>query len=104
MNVGFISDIAAFYPIDEPNVVARVKYSIKHPNGPAPTPEELLPYEEKIAADLELVGAAIKRSFPDIPIAVIFGATNRPIIPKNFDWVGFDCYGYFGNCGGLSIW
>jgi hypothetical protein len=47
---------------------------------------------------LRNVTALIKTSFPQIPIAVVFGQGSEPRpeqISSGFDWVGWDCYGEF---------
>lgn len=63
--------IEAFYVIDEP-----------YWNGVSP-------------ADLATCIAAVKGSFPDKPVIVIFAVpslTEKLVVPERADWVGFDCY------------
>lgn len=81
----YTSDIAAFYPIDEP---------YWHEPTHSCTTE--------IKSDLEKVIATIKADFPTIPVAVFFAVpcvTSDLRIPNGYDWVGFDCYGSFIDCG-----
>ena len=76
------SNIAAFYPIDEPVPTAYMRNA------------------------LATVNAAISAKFPDIPIAVTFNhaqVTPSLVIPAGFDWVGFDCYQDWDNCAGHPI-
>ena len=79
----YISQIAAFYVMDEPYL-----------HGLTP-------------AHLQTAVACIKADFPNIPIAVTFAApslTNfisSSWIPSNLDWISFDHYGNFGAIAGL---
>lgn len=75
--------IAAFYPIDEP---------YWHEPG----------CSMEIKSDIEKVIGIIKADFPTIPVAVFFAipcVTSDLIIPNGYDWVGFDCYQSFVDCG-----
>lgn len=73
------NNIAAFYPIDEPN---GNNISI---------------------ASIQTVTNAIRASFPSVPIAVIYSMSADPLSIQYYDWVGFDCYsnGQF-NCNGTN--
>ena len=62
------SDIAAFYPIDEPNG------------------------NNISAAYIQWINTTIRASFPGTPIAVIYSEGADPSSIQYYDWVGFDCY------------
>jgi len=77
----YADDIAAFYPMDEPDIQG---------------------FDD---TTLATAVAAIKATFPDIPVGVIYspvsvGSGNHPGL-SSYDWVGIDCYSE-GNyqCGG----
>ncbi len=90
----YASSIVAFYPLDEPYLYSyrgNVSYS-------------------SMKSQLEQFGALIKRSFPNSALALTFTtnelssyASMNGLIPKNYDWFGFDCYGAWDNCRGHSI-
>ena len=79
----YISQIAAFYVMDEPYL-----------HGLTP-------------AQLQTAAGCIKADFPNIPVAVTFAypsLTNfnsSSWIPANLDWISFDQYGNFGAIAGL---
>lgn len=80
--------IKAFYPIDEPYDSNNGKntHSVAEMN-----------------ALLDKANALIKKSFPDKAIAVIFSAGSLYkddfAIASSIDWVSFDCYGGWNQCG-----
>jgi hypothetical protein len=79
----YINDIAAFYPIDEP-----------YWNEPTCSMD--------IRPSIETVISMIKADFPATPVAVLFAVpcvTPELIIPIGYDWVGFNCYRSFVDCG-----
>lgn len=85
----YSDNIVAFYPIDEPDLVA-ISQNIS---------------QDDMRKSMELVATEIKMNYPKIPIAVIFGfgsITNDFVLAKNFDWFGFDCYDGFEKCGPLG--
>ena len=92
----YISSIIAFSPIDEPYCQGRHHQIIS----------------TQMEEQLRLVGATVKASFPWISLALIltssdvedlWGEFPAHLIPANYDWVGFDCYGSWGHCFGHSI-
>jgi len=104
-------NVLAFFVVDEMDLanfihVAHLDWNLQAQTWP------------QRRVDLETVGAIIKRSFPNKPIMVNFApgslGGNTPnnqhifnnywqeLIPRNFDWISFDCYGPFENCMGLN--
>ncbi|MEY4617603.1 MAG: hypothetical protein RJB66_2563 [Pseudomonadota bacterium] len=81
--------IVAFYPIDEPFNKKRSAGQNK---------------QERVLT-LERIGGVIKTTFPNVPIALILGGDQWDgyIVPHNFDWIGFDVYDCWENCGGHSV-
>lgn len=80
------NNILAFYTIDEPDLVANA----------------IGMSQDDMRAIIEMIAKEIKTSFPNIPVAIIygFGSINGDfVIAKNFDWYGFDCYESFDKCG-----
>lgn len=89
---GNIGSVVAFFPLDEPFTRGRPRDEMK--------------------LNLETISTTIKATFPGKPVAVIFapttvGDTANFVIPRGYDWVGFNCYpktgGSFDNCDGHSI-
>jgi hypothetical protein len=86
----YVQHVAAFYPLDEPYMVGE-KYGITL---------------AEMQKALETINASIESTFPGVPIAVIFNGaeiTSTLVIPKGYDWIGFDCYGSFDDCKGHPI-
>jgi hypothetical protein len=85
----YINSIEAFYPADEPYTLANGDYA-------------------GMLQKLETIGAAIKKTFPQTNLAMLFAAPdfatleNTNIVPSNYNWIGFDCYGSTTNCQGHS--
>lgn len=94
----YAEHIAFIYPSDEPFAQAR---AAGHSAA-------------AVKRDLETLGALIKQTFPNIPLAFtyshgdvagrdgVFSQLADPI-PRYFDWFGFSCYGSFERCGDESI-
>jgi hypothetical protein len=59
----------------------------------------------QIQSALQGGAALIKASFPNTPIAYMEAtpAVGSILQTASVDWIGFDCYGPFDNCGGTSI-
>ena len=94
-----IEHVAAFYPLDEPYWSASQNCVISPSNCVTP---------EQMTKNLATVNALIHKTFPGVPVAVIFAAAtlrnDKFVIPNGYDWVGFDCYhGTFKDCGGRSM-
>jgi hypothetical protein len=85
--------IVAFYPFDEPYLAAS---------------NSGLTYAQ-MQSQLETVGSTIKASFPNAKITMLFTINDfatlaqQNIIPTNYDWISFDCYGSWTTCGSHSI-
>jgi len=95
--------VAMIYPKDEP-----FREFVRHRNPPFH--EQYLTGEvyADIHMDLTHVNDLIKLVFPGKPIGVILSGHNLShrffSIPKNFDWVGFDCYAnLFKSCDDRSF-
>jgi len=85
----YLGSVVAITPIDEP-------YSLSH----------LCVTMTAMKGYLDLIGATIKQSLPDVATYVNFDSNfmprNQPM-PRNYDWIGFDCYTSFvPSCGTLS--
>jgi hypothetical protein len=89
-----IGHVAMILPIDEPYSQAKI----------------IGVSARAIKWRLETIGALIKGSFPRVPIAFTLSAIDFDTqqsafanlgnpIPAQFDWIGFDCYGSWGDCG-----
>ena len=90
---GSDSAVAAFYPADEP-------IPDDDPNDPSPGGDDL--------GDLTTAIARIRQDFAKIPIATTFSpgnmvSTRLSSYAALHDWIGFDCYGDWGNCAGYGI-
>ncbi|MCX2862266.1 discoidin domain-containing protein [Paucibacter sp. PLA-PC-4] len=89
----YAGDIVAYYPLDEPYFKGRTK-------GIS---------EALMKSQLTQVANIVKGSFPTAKLAMTFMAQDMPLlastnlIPANFDWLGFYCYGSWQECGGRSI-
>lgn len=82
----YLTSIAGFYPFDEPFWNAQA-------NGIS---------SASMLKMLEEIGNVIKSDLPQIPIIFIEAypmITSNLKIPKNWDWIGMDCYGSFDKCG-----
>lgn len=92
---GVAGNITSFSVIDEPFLATKGKKALE------------------LCANIETVNKAIKATFPEIPIAVIYAFrtladVNNLIFPDGFDWVGFDAYPLphgktFDNMEGYSL-
>lgn len=99
VQIAGIEHVAAFYPLDEPYWSASQNCVISPSNCVTP---------EQMTKNLATVNALIHKTFPGVPVAVIFAAStvrnDKFVIPNGYDWVGFDCYhGTFKDCGGRSM-
>ena len=93
-----IGNVAMILPVDEPYSQAKIQ-------GVSAS---------AMKTRLEAIGSLIKGSFPGVPIAFTlssidfdtqqsaFADLGNPI-PAQFDWIGFDCYGSWGDCGEPSF-
>lgn len=82
----YIGYVAAFAAYDEPYWDASKK------NMPVDVMKE----------QLEKVALLVHRTFPTIPMSVVFAYPNvnpNLKVPYGYQWVGFDCYESFESCG-----
>jgi len=96
----YASSIAAFFVLDEPGNVYGYPWQWKD--------EPARSRRAQIKSDLEISSFIMKGTFPTIPIALnhspweLWGdlrGYGAMLNPWNFDWISFDCYGRFRECG-----
>src|ERR1051326_646612 len=100
----FTSDIAAFYPYDEPywrGLNERSGNRIQHLDE-----GHKRQGMTEVAEQLRDANDRIKNNFPNTPIIYVeaYPLISEDLqIPRGYDWVGFDCYESFEDCHGKSI-
>lgn len=111
----YADSLIAFYPLDEPNTFiaqTRLDQEVRRKAYVSWTDEQkkkrLAEVKKEVRDDLKKVGDLIHSTFPGKPVAVTLGVDNNwvddvKLFSGVFDWIGFDCYGSFGDCSGNPI-
>lgn len=90
-------DVLAFYAADEPFYNAGLNASAW-----GLTEEEAA---QRMTENLTDLATVVKGDFPDVPLFFTdnhFYFDDAFTLPEGYDWIGFDCYGPWDDCGGMG--